>query len=76
MKCLICRQFETIDGLTAILFDHGKINLIVKSVPARVCLGCGESYVGESVAARLLQAAKKMSEAGILENVIEYDDLP
>ena len=52
------------------------MRLAINSVPARVCLGCGEAYVQEDVAERLLQGAKKISEAGTLDDVIEYDHLP
>ena len=75
MICLICRQAEIADGLTSVSFEHGEMRLVVNSVPARVCPSCGESYVPEDVAVRLLQEAKKMSEAGMLENAIEYKHL-
>jgi YgiT-type zinc finger domain-containing protein len=73
MICLVCRLAETADGLTTVNFTRGEMRLIVRSVPARVCPGCGEAYVHEDVAVRLLQEAKKMSEAGIKEDVIEYN---
>jgi YgiT-type zinc finger domain-containing protein len=76
MICPICRQAETVNRLTSISFERGEMRLAINSVPARVCLGCGEAYVQEDVAERLLQGAKKISEAGTLDDVIEYDHLP
>ena len=76
MICLICRQSETSNSLTSISFEGGELRLIVNSVPARVCPNCDEAYVDEAVAIQLLQSAKKLSEAGILEDVIEYNHLP
>ena len=76
MICLICRQAETIDGLTSILFERDKINLVVTNVPARVCPGCGDAYVGEAVAVQLLQVTNKMVQVGIFEDFIEYENLP
>ena len=76
MICLICRQTEITDSFTAVFFERGEMRLAIKSVPARVCVGCGEAYVYEDVAVRLLQGAKKIFEAGILDDVIEYDHLP
>ena len=73
MKCIICRQAETIDGLTSVLFERGEFRLVVKSVPARVCPSCGEAYVEEDVAVRLLRDAEEMSRAGMLDVVCEYD---
>lgn len=73
MICLICRQAETLDGLTSIHFERGEMRLVVKDVPARVCPSCGEAYVEEQVAVRLLREAKAMSAAGETDAVIEYD---
>jgi len=74
MICLICRQAETVDGLTSINFERGEMKLVVNSVPARVCPKCGEAYVDEKVAVRLLRAGGEMSKAGISDDVIEYNN--
>jgi len=71
--CLICRQAETVDGLTTVQFERGEMRLVVNHVPARVCPSCGEAYVEEQVAARLLREADAMSAAGEVESVIEYN---
>jgi YgiT-type zinc finger domain-containing protein len=73
MICLICRQVETVDGLTTIHFERGEMRLLVNNVPARVCPGCGEAYVEEDVAVLLLQVAEASAAAGELDRVIEYD---
>lgn len=75
MICLICRQSETVDELTFVNFQRSEIYLAVSNVPARVCQGCGEAYVDEEVALQLLQGVKKIYEAGILESIIEYNNL-
>ncbi len=75
MLCLICRQAETVDGLTSVHFERGEMKLTVKDVPARVCPSCGEAYVEEDVALRLLQGAEEMSAAGEMDAVIEYNVL-
>lgn len=72
MVCLICRQAETVDGFTSVVFERGEFRLVVQSVPARVCPGCGEAYVDEDVAARLLRDAEHISKAGILDVVREF----
>ena len=75
MICLICRQAETVDGLTSVDFERGEMKMTVKNVPARVCPSCGEAYVEEEVAAKLLRGAEEMSEAGMMDDVIEYKHL-
>ena len=72
MICLICRQAEIIDGLTSVTFERGELSIMVNSVPARVCLSCGEAYVDEDVAVRLLREAEEISKAGMLNVVREF----
>ena len=72
MICLICRQSEIIDGLTSVLFERGEFRLVVNSVPARLCPGCGEAYVDDDVAMHLLKEAEEMYEAGRLDVVCEF----
>jgi|KBSSwiStaDraftv2_1062776.scaffolds.fasta_scaffold6846849_1 YgiT-type zinc finger domain-containing protein len=74
MTCLICRQAEIVEGFTAIHFERGEMRLLVNHVPARVCPHCGEAYVDEEMASQLLRIARKMSEAGSLEEEMEYGD--
>jgi YgiT-type zinc finger domain-containing protein len=72
MVCLICRQSETVDGFASVLFERGEFRLVVQSVPANVCPACGEAYVVEDVAARLLREAEQISKAGIPDVVCEF----
>jgi hypothetical protein len=46
--------------------------LVVKGVPARVCSNCGEEYVDEAVAERLLQVAEDAARAGVQVDIREY----
>ena len=76
MICLICRQAEIVNRRTSVQFARGEMTLVINSVPARVCAGCGEAYVHKDVAVRLLQEAKKIFEGGTLQEVIDYNNLP
>ena len=73
MICLICRQAETVDGLTSVHFERGEMRLVVNHLPARVCPGCGEAYVEEQVAVQLLHTAEVMSAAGGMDIEVEYN---
>jgi len=75
MICLLCRKAETVDGFTNIEFERGEFRLIVRSVPARICPGCGEAYVEEAVAEKLLSSARQSSEAGLLDTQCEFGSL-
>jgi YgiT-type zinc finger domain-containing protein len=72
MLCLICRQAETMEGLTSVHFERGEMKLTVKNVPAQVCPSCGEAFVEEQVAVSLLREAEAMSAAGEMDVVQEY----
>jgi YgiT-type zinc finger domain-containing protein len=75
MICLICRQTEIIDGYTSVKFARGEFQLTVTGVPAHICPSCGEAYVDENLAVRLLRDADEVSKTGILDDVIEYNGL-
>ena len=72
MICLICRQAETVDGLTSVHFERREMRLVVNHVPARVCPSCGEAYVEEQVAVSLLRGADELSAAGEVDGVRDY----
>ena len=72
MICLICRQAKIIDGQVGVLLKRGEMQLMVKDVPAQICPSCGEAYVEEDVAARLLDVAEKISAAGEIDSSVEY----
>ena len=72
MICVICRQAEIIGGFTSMRFQRGEMHLVITHVPARVCPSCGEAYVEEEVAVRLLQSAEQLYEEGNSEVYAEY----
>lgn len=72
MICLICRQAEILDGFTSVKFERGENHLVITHVPARVCPSCGDAYLAEKVAARLLQSAEDLVNAGMLDAQYEY----
>ena len=72
MICLICRKAGTVEGLTSVTLERDEFRLAVNGVPARVCRGCGEAYVDEEVAARLLQIAEETSQAGMTDGHYRY----
>ncbi len=72
MKCLICMQAETADGLTSVTFERGEFRLTFNQVPARLCPNCGEAYLEESVAMDLLREAEAESAQGRRMVVREY----
>ena len=72
MNCIICRQAELIDGFTSIPFERDEFRLLIKNVPAQVCLNCGEAIVDEDVAIRLIGKAQDAYAEGLIEDIREY----
>jgi YgiT-type zinc finger domain-containing protein len=72
MKCVICKHGETQPGNTTITLERGGATLVVKSVPARICGNCGEAYVDEETAHRLLATAREALRAGVQVDVRDF----
>lgn len=57
MKCIVCRNGETLPGTTTVTFHREGQTVVVNAVPAEVCENCGEDYVAEDVSAWVLDIA-------------------
>ena len=70
MKCVICKQGETVPGKVTVTLQRGEATVIIKEVPADVCENCGEYFLSEKVTQKLMEradeAAKKGAEVEIL----------
>jgi YgiT-type zinc finger domain-containing protein len=70
MKCVICKNGETKNGLTSVSFQRKEVIIVVKNIPAEICENCGESYLSEEISAKVLQEAeqsiKKNSQVEVL----------
>lgn len=72
MKCVICRHGETRTGAATVTLERDGATFVVRGVPARVCDNCGEEYVSERVAARLLRDAEVAAKSGARIQIREY----
>jgi YgiT-type zinc finger domain-containing protein len=75
MICLVCHQADLVDGLTSVRLERGELRLVVSDVPARVCPSCGEAYLEEHTAIRLLQSAEDTRKAGVQNAKYEYSSV-
>jgi YgiT-type zinc finger domain-containing protein len=74
MKCVICRQADTVDGQATLTLERDGLTLVVKQAPARVCPNCGEEYLDEEVAANILRDAERVAQLGTLVEIRQYVD--
>jgi len=70
MKCVICREGETVEGLTTVTVTRNDAIIFFKDVPALICSNCGEAYFTSKIS-RLLQtltedALKKGTELEVI----------
>jgi YgiT-type zinc finger domain-containing protein len=72
MKCVICKYGETAPGKVTVTLDQDGATIVIREVPALVCQTCGEEYVDEEVAARLLRIAEEASQAGVQVDIRKY----
>ncbi|MFA6450012.1 MAG: type II toxin-antitoxin system MqsA family antitoxin [bacterium] len=72
MKCVICKNGETREGLATVTLERNGATIVIKSVPAKVCDNCGEEYVNEEIMARLMEQAEEAARNGVQVDVREY----
>jgi YgiT-type zinc finger domain-containing protein len=72
MKCVICRNGETRPGKVTVTIERDGTTLIVRGVPAEICENCGEEYVEDSAAVKLLETAEEAARAGAHLDIREF----
>jgi YgiT-type zinc finger domain-containing protein len=72
VKCVICKQGETLPGVTNVTLQRGESTLIFKQVPADICDNCTEYYLSEKVTEKLLQQAEAAIQAGAELEVLRF----
>lgn len=72
MKCPICRTGQTGPGKATVTLERDGLTLVVRGVPARVCRNCGEEYVEQSEASRLLAMTEAAVKAGVKVDIRDY----
>ncbi|GAA5261697.1 type II toxin-antitoxin system MqsA family antitoxin [Methanocalculus sp.] len=60
MKCALCKSGETRHGMTTITFEREGFTLVVKEVPAEICMNCGEDYVDETITHEIMALAERI----------------
>ena len=72
MKCHICNNGETQNGLVTVTLERGNVTLVYKLVPAEICENCGEQYISSETTSNLLQQADAAVRAGVEVEVKAY----
>jgi YgiT-type zinc finger domain-containing protein len=72
MTCVICKQGETAPGLATVTLQRGESTIIFKQVPADVCGNCGEYYLSQDIAERLLSRAEEAVKNGAEVEILRF----
>jgi YgiT-type zinc finger domain-containing protein len=72
MKCVICKTGETRPGKVTVTLERDAATLVIKGVPAEVCVNCGEEYVDAETSAFLLRNAEEAVKSGVHVSIRDY----
>jgi YgiT-type zinc finger domain-containing protein len=72
MTCIVCKKGKTKPGTATVTLDKNGATLVFRGVPARVRSNCGEEYVDEKIAAKLLKAATEAARSGIQVEIRQF----
>ncbi len=59
MKCVMCKHGETQPGTATVTLQRGDSVVVVRDVPADVCRQCGEYYLDDGTASRVMAMAEE-----------------
>ncbi len=72
MKCVICRHGETKPGLVTVSLTRGETAVIIKAVPAEVCMTCGEYYLSDQTAEEIAHRAENAARNGAEVEILRF----
>jgi len=72
MKCVICKIGETHPGTATLTLERNGAAFVFRHVPAQICGNCGEQFVDEIAAARLIEGTKQGLASGVQVDIREY----
>ena len=72
MKCVICKTGETEIGETTVTLQRGDVTVVIKHVPAEICLNCGEYYLSESITDRVMAQAESAVERNAEVEILRF----
>lgn len=70
--CVICKHGEIQPGTTTLTVERGRMTLVLKGIPARICGTCGEAYFDEKTTSRIEAIADELERAGLEVAIQEY----
>ena len=72
MKCIVCKDGETRLGVTTVTLARKGLLLVVKNVPAEICMNCGEEYVDPCVIQEIIGLTEGLTNNGVQVDIRQY----
>jgi YgiT-type zinc finger domain-containing protein len=72
MRCVICKQGETRPGRATVTLQREESTIIIKDVPAEICENCGEYYLSESIAEKIMSRAEESIRKGAEVEILRF----
>lgn len=72
MKCTICKDGYTENGITTITLERDHTTIVFKQVPVDICDNCGEIYLSSEINHSLLKQAEHELKRGVFLEMLNY----
>ena len=72
MKCVICKHGELKPGITSLLFEKSGSTVVIKCVPVDMCDNCGETYVSDMIAEKIMALVDSVEKQGIILDIRNF----
>ncbi len=72
MNCVLCRHGDTLPGIVTVTLQREQSTLIIKGVPADVCVNCGEYYLSEAITGKVLKLAEDAVQKGAEVEILRF----
>lgn len=72
MKCVICKSGSVEPGTVTVTLQRGQTVVVIKEVPGKVCLQCGEYYLDVAVTDRVMSMAEEAVKRNAEVEILRY----
>jgi YgiT-type zinc finger domain-containing protein len=72
MNCAICKTGQISYSVAIVTLQRGETIVVIKNVPADVCDNCGEYYLSEEMAERVLELGESAVKKGVEVEVMRW----
>jgi len=73
MKCFMCKG-ELIEKRVKYMVDLEGTVIIIKDVPAKVCVQCGEQYFDDETSKNIEKIVNKLKKIAVEVTVVNYQE--